>query len=92
MKLFGIRFYNPWKPHIIVIGTGYYLIRVKIGVSWKYWDNAGDFYFSKIFASHFSSIEEVQKELKNAATYLIEHKSHRKKLHFSDKVVYLDEE
>lgn len=27
MKLFGIKFYNPFKPHIVVDGFGVYWVR-----------------------------------------------------------------
>lgn len=87
MKLFGIKFYNPWKPHIVVDGFGLYRVRIMKGTGWKYWDN--DYLTSvKEWSMPNKNIWYAEYELEKTKQFIAEEKEYSKKKSVADKVVH----
>lgn len=69
MKLFGIKFYNPWKPHIVVDGFGCYYVR-SIGVfGWKYWWDEC-FWGNQAFITSYDNLKDAKRGMVEAGVYL----------------------
>lgn len=88
MKLFGIKFYNPWKPHIIVDGFGLYRVRIMNGIGWKYWDNGYLTYF-KEWSTPVRNLWYAEHELDKVKVFIAETKEYSKKKSVADKVVHV---
>lgn len=89
MKLFGIKFYNPWKPHIVVDGFGRYYVRVHTIFGWEYW---GDNWFcgQKFYADSSIHLEIAREKLREAEDYLVKEKTRKKLLKVKYKVVHTE--
>lgn len=62
-----IKFYNPFKPHIVEDGFGKYWIRRLSILGWNYYDKDDKkFWFVKAFGDSFGSLYEAMMELQNA--------------------------
>lgn len=87
MKLFGIKFYNPWKQHIVVDGFGLYRVRIMKGVIWKYWDD-GYFTSFRDWSMPVRNLWSAEHELEKVKKFIAGEKEYSKKKSISDKVVH----
>ena len=88
MKLLGIKFYNPFKPHIVIDGSGVYWVRkYELFWGWKYYDGS-PYWDNKIYANCSLSLVSAKERLKEAQNYLILGKERSKTKKTSDKVVH----
>ena len=90
MKLFGIKFYNPFKPHIVVDAFGVYWVRkYELLNGWQYYDG-NSFWCHKIHARGGCafSLYWIIEKLKKTQSTLITEKERIKKQKTPDKVVH----
>ena len=88
MKLFGIKFYNPFKPHIVVDSFGVYWVRkYELFFGWMYYDG-GHYWHNRTYANYSLSLVSAKERLEDAQKYLILEKDRSKKKKTSDKVVH----
>ena len=89
MKIFGIQFYNPFKPHIVVDAFGIYWVRKYVLFwGWKYYGAYGYFFPNKIWADYRKELAFAQDSLTEAFLYEQKEKERNKKLKTHDKVVH----
>ncbi len=88
MKLFGIKFYNPFKPHIVVDAFGIYRVRkYELFFGWEYYDGNGYYFHNKTYANFYFSLDSAKEILEEAQASLILEKERSKKK-APDKVVH----
>jgi len=83
-----MKFYNPFKPHIVEDGFGKFWIRVLGVIDWEYYYRpTGDFYCSKGNVIHFNTLELAREALVEAVDNNARQKQRKKLLSVKDRVV-----
>ena len=83
-----IKFYNPFKPHIVEDGFGKFWIRILLQFHWAYYYQAhANFYYSKSSASQLDTLESAREMLKEVNEAITKYKQKKKALRAKDKVV-----
>lgn len=60
-----IKFYNPWKPHIVEDGFGRFWIRKTSPFGWQYYSTKDDyFYVIRSFADNYTSLDSAKEVLR----------------------------